>query len=79
MTTYPNVCTLGAHFVQMLVMSWCQCGPPSHRPRTLPRRIDSQNFPISASVTYGPIRHWESGDRMASLTQHSPSTHSYAT
>eukprot|EP00965_Chrysotila_dentata_P245659 6206696-Pleurochrysis_carterae.AAC.1 len=27
----------------------------------------------SASVTYSPICHWESGGRMAPLTQHSPS------
>eukprot|EP00965_Chrysotila_dentata_P098141 3245064-Pleurochrysis_carterae.AAC.1 len=36
---------------------------------------DSQNFRHSASVPYCPIRHWESGDRMTPLTQHSPSTY----
>eukprot|EP00965_Chrysotila_dentata_P187273 6172021-Pleurochrysis_carterae.AAC.1 len=49
--------------------------------RSSPRRwkaTDSQNFShSSASVTYCPIRHWGSGNRMALLTQHSPSTHSY--
>eukprot|EP00965_Chrysotila_dentata_P254903 6212031-Pleurochrysis_carterae.AAC.8 len=37
-----------------------------------------QNFRHSASVTYCPIRHWESGDKMAPLTHHSPSIHSYS-
>eukprot|EP00965_Chrysotila_dentata_P258931 6213397-Pleurochrysis_carterae.AAC.1 len=32
---------------------------------------DSQNFRQSANVTYCPMRHWESGDRMAPLTRHS--------
>eukprot|EP00965_Chrysotila_dentata_P227276 6195902-Pleurochrysis_carterae.AAC.1 len=34
-----------------------------------------QNFRHFASVAYNPIRHWESGDRMAPLIQHSPSIH----
>eukprot|EP00965_Chrysotila_dentata_P177537 5864710-Pleurochrysis_carterae.AAC.3 len=32
------------------------------------------SFRHSASVTYSPICHWESGDRMAPLTQHSSSS-----
>eukprot|EP00965_Chrysotila_dentata_P227354 6195963-Pleurochrysis_carterae.AAC.2 len=36
---------------------------------------DLQNFRPSASVTYSPIRHWESGDRTALLTRHSPFIH----
>eukprot|EP00965_Chrysotila_dentata_P257468 6212896-Pleurochrysis_carterae.AAC.1 len=39
------------------------------------RSDGSQNFRHSASVTYSPIRHWESGDRVAPLIQHSPSIH----
>eukprot|EP00965_Chrysotila_dentata_P202450 6181133-Pleurochrysis_carterae.AAC.2 len=46
--------------------------PPSFPSLHLIRR--SQNFRYSVNVTYFPIRHWESGDRMAPLTQHSPST-----
>eukprot|EP00965_Chrysotila_dentata_P064043 2120780-Pleurochrysis_carterae.AAC.1 len=39
--------------------------------RLPPPTGDSQNFRHSASETYSPIiRHWESGDRMAPLTQH---------
>eukprot|EP00965_Chrysotila_dentata_P064089 2121919-Pleurochrysis_carterae.AAC.1 len=37
--------------------------------------IDLQNFRHSASVAYSPICHWESGDRMAPLIQHSVSIH----
>eukprot|EP00965_Chrysotila_dentata_P254744 6211981-Pleurochrysis_carterae.AAC.7 len=33
------------------------------------------NFRHSANVTFGFICHWESGDRMARLIQHSPSIH----
>eukprot|EP00965_Chrysotila_dentata_P062007 2054691-Pleurochrysis_carterae.AAC.1 len=36
---------------------------------------DSQNLRHSASVTYSPVRHWESGDRMVPLIRHSPFIH----
>eukprot|EP00965_Chrysotila_dentata_P258237 6213153-Pleurochrysis_carterae.AAC.2 len=35
--------------------------------------VDSQNFRQPANMTYSPICHWESGDRMAPLIRHSPS------
>eukprot|EP00965_Chrysotila_dentata_P124085 4101252-Pleurochrysis_carterae.AAC.1 len=35
---------------------------------------DSHIFRYSVNVTYCLIRHWESGDRMVPLIQHSPST-----
>eukprot|EP00965_Chrysotila_dentata_P228129 6196421-Pleurochrysis_carterae.AAC.2 len=37
--------------------------------------LTAMNFRHYASVTYSPVRHWESGERMAPLTQHSPSIH----
>eukprot|EP00965_Chrysotila_dentata_P077197 2548720-Pleurochrysis_carterae.AAC.1 len=58
---------------------WCaRCGwdrNPAYLTRARGRGDDSQNYRHSASMKYSPIRHWERGDRMAPLTQHSPSTH----
>eukprot|EP00965_Chrysotila_dentata_P188521 6172785-Pleurochrysis_carterae.AAC.2 len=44
------------------------------RDRDLGADCGSQNFRYSLNVTYCPIRPWESGDRMAPLIRHSPST-----
>eukprot|EP00965_Chrysotila_dentata_P048967 1625202-Pleurochrysis_carterae.AAC.2 len=44
-------------------------------PEAAPPKIgasDSQNFRHSASVKYGLIRYWESGDRMSLRIRHSP-------